>query len=101
MSQIRVCNSRSCSAFGANSIMKAVSDATGLQPGEKNAEDDLDWTGCLGWCSNSPNVEVDGKRIIMDSTPDTIMQRIKSGEGFKTDGEIRDLDFDNNFLGDL
>jgi NADH:ubiquinone oxidoreductase subunit E len=99
--QIRVCDSRSCTVFGAHSVMKAITDETGLKPGEKNENYDVDWCGCLGWCSNSPNVEVDEKRIIMEADGKTIMKKIKNGEGEDITGEIIDILKVDNFLGDL
>lgn len=99
--KIRVCDSRSCTVFGAHSVMDAITEETGLKPGEKNENYDVDWCGCLGWCSNSPNVEVDEKRIIMEADPKTIVQRIDKNEGEDITGEIIDIFKMDNFLGDL
>ena len=99
--KIRVCDSRSCTVFGAHSVMKALMCETGLQPGEKNEKYDIDWCGCFGWCSNSPNVGIDDKKIIMEADPKTIMQKIEKNEGEDVTGEIIDILKIDNFLGDL
>lgn len=90
--KIRVCNGRSCSCFGSESAMRAVNDFTGLRPGESNKEYDVDYTECLGWCSNAPNVEVDDSRVLFDVDPGTIMERIQKGEGTNSAGQDFDLD---------
>lgn len=84
--------------------MKKISTETGLRPGEKNDTVDLDYCGCLGYCSRSPNVEIDDTHIIFDTSPETIMDDIKKG-GQDMSGQELSLDFDkeldNDFLGDL
>lgn len=101
MKKIRVCCSRSCAAFGAKRIMQSISEKTGLEPGQKNENFDLDYCGCLGWCSNSLNVEIDDHKIIFDSNPQTIFDDIQKGKGKDMTGEIREILDVDNFLGDL
>ncbi|PIR74723.1 MAG: hypothetical protein COU35_00950 [Candidatus Magasanikbacteria bacterium CG10_big_fil_rev_8_21_14_0_10_47_10] len=98
--KIRVCKGSSCSCFGSESIMQAVSDATGLKPGEENDQHDLDYSDCLGWCSNSPNVEVDDSRVLFEAEPALIMNRIDRGDGMDSTGRTIDIDlvFENDIL---
>ncbi len=102
MKKVRVCGSGSCSAFGAERVMEAIHKGAGLRPGEKNDKIDLDWCGCLGYCSKSPNVEVDDNSIVFSSKPKTIMSEIESGgedvSGRELDIESAEEYFDNNFL---
>lgn len=99
--KIRVCNSRSCTAFGAKRIMHAIERATGLHAGERNEQYDIDYCGCLGWCSNSPNVEVNDHRMIMDADPDTIMQNIRRENGTPTPPRDIHIPLTDDFLGDI
>ncbi len=101
MKKIRVCCGRSCSTFGNQSVMQSLCEQTGLQPGQKNTEYDLDWETCFGWCSNSPNVEVDNSRVIMNAEPNTIFERIEKGEGKNVVGEIIDVSLIDDFLNDI
>ncbi len=100
--KIRVCNSGACTSFGADDIMQTITESTALEPGQKNDVYDVDYCGCLGWCSNSPNVEVDDTRIIMDSEPNTIMHNIDSGKGKNVTSEtITIVPITDDFLGDI
>lgn len=101
ITKIRVCCGRSCSTFGNQEIMKAISEKTGLQPGQKNDQYDVDYETCFGWCSYAPNVEVNNSRVIMECDPKTVMERIEKGEGKDVAGEIIDVFKLDNFLGDL
>lgn len=98
--KIRVCCSRSCTAFGAKSIMKAIKNGLGLDAGEKNEQYDVDYCGCLGWCSNSPNVELNDDKILMDCEPETVVERINKklvSQKPKFDDEL----IKDDFLGDI
>lgn len=111
MKKVRVCCSRSCTAFGAKDIMKKISEETGLKPGEKNDRMDLDYCGCLGYCARSPNVMIDDKNIVFSASPETVMEEIEEGgedmtgnitildEKAKTDEPLEGMDRD--FLQDI
>ena len=102
MKTIRVCNSRACSSFGADDIMQSIKKGIGLEVGDKTEEYDLDYCGCLGWCSNAPNVEVDNTKIIMDCETDSVVQRIDNGEGTDMSAaEITAVPIKDDFLGDI
>ena len=92
MKKIRVCSSRSCAAFGSEGVMRAISEATGIVAGQQNEKYDVDWCGCRGWCSNSPNVEVNDSRIIFEADPATIMERIDQGGGTEMTGRELNID---------
>ncbi len=109
--RVRVCCSRSCTAFGAKDIMKKISDETGLKPGEKNDTMDLDYCGCLGYCARSPNVLINDKNIIFSTDTEQVMKEIEAG-GEDMTGNIIILDelartdkplegMDKDFLEDL
>lgn len=111
MKKIRVCCSRSCTAFGAKDIMKKIWEETGLKPGEKHANMDIDYCGCLGYCARSPNVMIDDKNIVFSAMPETVMKEIAEG-GEDMTGNITVLDqkaqtdepfegMDKDFLQDL
>lgn len=101
MKKIRVCNSRSCSAFGARRVMDGLEEQTGVHAGEHNDRYDLDYCGCLGWCSNSPNVEVDDERILFEVEPSTILARIEKGENDEEHYMKSPILIDDAFLEDL
>lgn len=71
--------------------MQAITDATGLKPGEKNDTMDLDWSGCLGYCARSPNVQINHTHYIFTAKPDTIMQDIQQG-GVNMTGKELDIE---------
>ncbi len=98
MKKIRVCNSRSCTAFGANRVMEQVEKDTGVSAGTANNDYDVDYCGCLGWCSNSPNVQVDDERILFDVAPEDAMRRINSEENNEGPYLHIDLLIDDPFL---
>lgn len=83
--------------------MAKIAEQTGLKAGQKNADVDLDYCECLGWCSNSPNVEVDDSRVLFEADPKTIMDRINKGEGADNTGRVINIDeiFNNDIVGDL
>lgn len=97
--KIRVCDSRSCTAFGAKRIMEEITKSTGVKPGEANEEYDLDYCGCTGFCSRSPNLVIDDKFYVFDSSPKKVMEDIEKGGEDMTGKEI-DLEA-VDFLGDL
>jgi NADH-quinone oxidoreductase subunit E len=60
--EVHVCTGTSCHVRGADRLLAAVQQATGLKPGETDAElrFSLDTGVCLGSCSHGPEVIVDG-----------------------------------------
>lgn len=99
--QVRVCASRSCTAFGSRQVMEKIQAQTGLNPGENNATLDLDWCGCLGYCSRSPNIAINDSHIIFAVDPDTVMEKIAEG-GEDMKGNVIDVQaqFDDLFKND-
>lgn len=81
--------------------MKEISEKTGLLPGEKNEQYDVDYETCFGWCTYAPNVEVNNSKVILEADPKTVMEKIEKGEGKDVAGEIIELFQIDNFLGDL
>jgi NADH-quinone oxidoreductase subunit E len=59
---VHVCTGTSCHVRGADRLLAAVQQATGLKPGETDAESkfSLDTGSCLGSCSLGPEIIVDG-----------------------------------------
>ena len=96
MKKIRVCNSRACSSFGAKRIMTELTSKTRLMPGDKNEQYDLDYCGCLGWCSNAPNVEIDDSRILFDTTTDSVWNRVNSEEQTNEESTQKEQGKDNS-----
>ncbi len=94
VTELRVCVSRSCNSFGSERIMEKISTELDLEPGESNDKYDLDYSGCLGYCSNSPNVLINRGHIVHDSQVETIMEKIKEGGEELEDRvlEIEDID---------
>lgn len=89
--EIRVCVSRSCSSFGGERIMEKISTELDLEPGQSNDKFDLDYCGCLGYCSNAPNVLINQDHIVHDSEVETIMEKIEQG-GEKLEDRMLDID---------
>lgn len=79
--------------------MENITKASGLQPGEKNDTIDLDYRGCLGYCSKAPNVEINDTHVIFQADPDKIMEEIEEG-GEDMSGRVITLDdaLDEGFL---
>ncbi len=59
--------------------MEEINKKTGLKPGEKNDTMDLDYCGCLGYCAQSPNVEINDTHIILSTSPETVIADIEDG----------------------
>ena len=93
---VRVCNGVPCSRSGAKRLMRIIKKATGLKPGKKDATMDLDFCSCLGYCSMSPNIEVqdsDGN-VGMVFTPEdeNVMKAIYAGGEIQEEGNVIDAD---------
>jgi len=109
---IVVCMGKSCGFLGGVEILEEVTRKTGVMAGQTNEHYSLKTSGCLGYCSYAPNMEVNKKQhkavdpahvapIIHDDNPNDHLV----GTGQKTDpnanlGAEEILDA-NNFLGDL
>lgn len=79
--RVCVCGGGHCHARGSDSILEAVMAGLGLRPGEKNADWELEICSCRDFCEQGPNVQVED-RIITNARPETIVDKIKAGEGF-------------------
>ena len=90
---VQVCSSRSCAAFGAKRIMEALSKDLKVEPGESNETHDLSYCGCIGYCSQSPNVLIGEDHIIFDAEVETVTDKVKQG-GTKLEEHITDLSCD-------
>ena len=61
--EVHVCMGTACHVRGAQRVLDAVQDQTGISPGETDAElkFSLETVNCLGCCALGPVMEVDGK----------------------------------------
>ncbi|GAB4248379.1 complex I 24 kDa subunit family protein [Deferrisoma sp.] len=61
--QIHVCMGTACHVRGAQRVLEAVENVTGIRPGETDLElkFSLETVNCLGCCALGPVVEIDGK----------------------------------------
>jgi NADH-quinone oxidoreductase subunit E len=61
--EVQVCTGISCHLRGAKQLLQAVEHATGIKPGETDAEArfSLETGSCLGGCSLGPEMIVDGR----------------------------------------
>ena len=60
--EVHICKGTSCHVRGAQRVLDAVQDYTGIKPGEtdRDLKFSLDTVNCLGCCDLGPVVEVDG-----------------------------------------
>ncbi|MCR4443466.1 MAG: NAD(P)H-dependent oxidoreductase subunit E [Peptococcaceae bacterium] len=60
---IHVCMGTACHVRGAQRVLDAVQDLTGIKPGETDLDlkFSLETVNCLGCCALGPVVEIDGK----------------------------------------
>lgn len=77
--EVHVCNGISCRLRGGAKVMEAVQRATGLKPGETDADwrFSLDAGVCLGSCSLGPEMIVNGKhhgRMTPDKVEDVLKE---------------------------
>ena len=78
--QIKICMGTSCYLGGGKELLEHVSHELGIRPG-KTTEDEkfsLETVACLGCCSKSPVMAVDGKIFggISPSAADSILARL-------------------------
>jgi len=100
MKKIRVCNGKACCSFGAKDVMAEITKNTGVEPGKSNDQYDVDYSfGCTGYCARSPNVVIDDKFYVFDTSPSHVIEDIASGGEDMTGKEIDLSEVD--FLGDL
>jgi len=61
--EVRVCLGTACHVRGADRVLDAVRDATGIRPGETDPDlrFSLETVNCLGCCALGPVMVVDGK----------------------------------------
>jgi len=61
--QVHVCMGTACHVRGAQRVLDALQELTGIKPGETDVElkFSLETVNCLGCCALGPVVEVDGK----------------------------------------
>lgn len=74
--KIRVCCGMTCAITGAKRIMRNLENATGLKAGESNAENDLNYCGCTGYCHMAPNVVVNDN-YLHHANEETIVNDVK------------------------
>lgn len=75
--EIHVCMGTACHVRGADRVLDAVQDLTGIKPGETDLDMkfSLETVNCLGCCALGPVMEVDGKphgKITPASTADVL-----------------------------
>ena len=61
--EIHICMGTACHVRGAQRVLDAVQDLTGIKPGETDLDlqFSLETVNCLGCCALGPVMEVDGK----------------------------------------
>jgi NADH:ubiquinone oxidoreductase subunit E len=100
MKTIRVCSGKSCRERGAPQIMEALAENYQTKPGGQNANVDLNFCGCLGYCEQAPAVLVDDTLLIANATMATIVENVEARHGT----DIRKMSLDeltkDDFLGD-
>jgi len=99
MKKIKICQGTNCSKHNISRLSSVIKDALCLDDKNKQAEYEVDFCGCTGFCEQGPNVWVDNK-IIHQAKTDTIVQKIVNDEGLeKTPPKITDIKDD--FLNDI
>ncbi len=61
--EVHICVGTACHVRGAQRVLDAVKDATGISPGETDLDlkFSLETVNCLGCCALGPVMEIDGK----------------------------------------
>lgn len=61
--RVHICMGTACHVRGAQRVLDAVTEATGIRPGETDLElkFSLETVNCLGCCALGPVMEIDGK----------------------------------------
>ncbi len=77
--------------------MEKLSSFFGLNAGEKDDRIDLDYCRCLGFCSEAPNVAVDGQ-FVTNTSPSTVIEDIETKAKKREDIHAYKIDFDEDFL---
>lgn len=96
--KIRACNSQhSCSVFGGKQVMKEIEKYYHISVGEKNEEADIDYCGCLGYCGQAPNIQINDSMVIQHADPKTIIAEIEKIKDKKIEPRIIDTNDENFF----
>ncbi len=79
--EIHICMGTACHVRGAQNILNAVEDHTGIKPGETDLalKFSLETVNCLGCCALGPVIEVDGQ-IHGKLTPPETAEALKKYE---------------------
>jgi NADH-quinone oxidoreductase subunit F len=92
---IRVCEDLACSQLGSHTLIEAISEATGLEPGETREDGNLtlEVVPCLGMCEHAPcglngerpagSLTVDNVAAFLDGTLPEPMARPRGGPFIK------------------
>jgi NADH:ubiquinone oxidoreductase subunit E len=99
--QIRVCCGNKCSARNSESIMNRLEQHFGLAFGLKNEQVDLDFTQCVDYCEQGPNVVINDEYIIHEANTKTIAEKIEKNEVEKLVHPTLDTIAKDDFLGDI
>ncbi|WP_420630463.1 NAD(P)H-dependent oxidoreductase subunit E [Candidatus Leptofilum sp.] len=78
---IRVCEDLACSQEGSHAVIQAISEATGLEPGETDADCSLTFEAvpCLGMCEHAPcalNGERPAGSLTAENVPDFLANNL-------------------------
>lgn len=96
--KIRQCNSQhSCSVFGGKEVMKKIEERYQIHAGEKNEEADIGYCGCLGYCGQAPNVQINDSIVIQHAKPNTIIAEIEKVKDKKIEPRIIDTNDEDVF----
>jgi len=89
--KIQVCYGRACRSFGSERILGKIELEKAIKVDENNDFCELTTSHCMGYCSNAPNVRVDGDKMIFNAEEETIIQKIDNG-GEDVSGDFIDVD---------
>jgi len=78
---VHVCMGTACHVRGAQRVLDAIQDQTGIKPGETDMEQrfSLEIVNCLGCCSAGPVVDIDDF-VYTDMTPAKTADTLKNYE---------------------
>lgn len=81
--------------------MHRLEEYFGLTFGSKNERADLDFTSCVDYCEQGPNVVIDDEYIIHEANTKTIAEKIERNEVQKLVHPTLDAIAKDDFLGDV
>ncbi len=96
---VKICNGKSCKAFGASRIMSEVKKELDLKRSKKSDKIDLDFCPCVGFCSSAPNVIVD-QELLRNTDTAEVLKEIEN-PSFEKEQEKKILEIKDKFLGDI